>query len=79
MLEVAIIFIVPNTTEGLILNVFNLITRTKESKNLIKHISCKCKCKFDCSKCNLNQKWSNDKYWCKCKNSRENVCKKGYI
>ena len=23
-------------------------------------ISCKCKCKFDCRKCNSNQKWNND-------------------
>ena len=41
---------VPNKT------VFNIITGIKESKALTKHISCKCKCKFDCRKCNSNQK-----------------------
>ena len=27
----------------------------------LKHISCKCKCKFDEKKCNSNQWWNNDK------------------
>ena len=32
-----------------------------EPKTLAKHISCKCKCKFDGRKCNSNQKWNNNK------------------
>ena len=43
---------VPNKTEDLNLNVFNMI---------IKPRSCKCKYKFDDRICNLNQKWNNDK------------------
>ena len=42
---------VPNKTEGLNLSVFNLIRGTNESKKLAKHISCKCKCRFDTKKC----------------------------
>ena len=38
---------VPNKTEDLDLSVFNMITGINESKTLTKHISCKCKCKFD--------------------------------
>ena len=38
---------VPNKTEDLNLSVFNMITGINESKTLTKHISCKCKCKFD--------------------------------
>ena len=38
---------VPNKTEDLNLSMFNLITGINEWKTLIKHISCKCKCKFD--------------------------------
>ena len=34
-----------------------------------KHISCECKCKFDCIKCNLNHR-------CECKN---HICEKDYI
>ena len=52
---------VPNKIEDLNLSVFNMITGLNESKTLTKHISCKCKCKFDETKCNSNQQWNNDK------------------
>ena len=38
---------VPNQTEDVNLNVFNMITENNESKTLIKHILCDCRCKFD--------------------------------
>ena len=38
---------IPNKTEDLNLSVFNMITGINESKTLIKHISCECKCRFD--------------------------------
>ena len=38
-----------------------MITVINESKTLIKHISCKCKCKFAGRKCNSDQWWNNDK------------------
>ena len=44
-----------------------MIAGVNESKTLTKHISCKCKAKFDGGKCNSNQKWNNDKYQCECK------------
>ena len=34
---------VPNKTENINLNVFNIITKINESKILTKHVSCKCK------------------------------------
>ena len=43
---------VRNKAEDLNLSVFNNITGINESKTLTKHISCKCKCKFDGRKCN---------------------------
>ena len=43
-------------------NVFNTITRTYEAKTLIKHVSCDCKCQFDSTTCNSNQKWNNGQY-----------------
>ena len=52
---------VPNKAEDLNLCVFNMITGINESKTLIKHISCKYKCKFDARKFNSNQWWNNDK------------------
>ena len=33
-----------------------MITRINEGKTLIKHISCDCKCRFNSTKCNSNQK-----------------------
>ena len=52
---------VPNKTENLNLSVFNMITGINESKTLTKHISCKCKCRFDETKCKSNQSWNNNK------------------
>ena len=51
---------IPNKTEDLNLSVFNMITGINESKTLIKHLSCECKCRFDRKKCNSNQWWNND-------------------
>ena len=70
---------VPNKTEDLSLNIFDIITGINESKILRKHITCKCECKFDGRKGNSNQKWNNDKCWCDCKNPKEhNSSKKDY-
>ena len=54
-----------------------MIAGINESKTLTKHISCKCKCKFDGRKCNSNQKRSNDNYRCEFK--KRNICEKDYI
>ena len=43
-------------------------------KTLTKHISYKCKCRFDGRKCNSNQKWNKDKYWCEYK--KHCICEK---
>ena len=49
-----------------------MITRQKESKTFIKHISCNCKCKFDSRKCNSKQNWNDNKCQCKCKKNKIN-------
>ena len=46
---------VSNKTDGLNLNVFNMITGINESKTLTKHISCQYKCRFDGRKDNSDQ------------------------
>ena len=46
------------------LSVFNMITRINELKTLTKHISCKCKFKFDGRKYNSDQCWNNNKCQC---------------
>ena len=54
-----------------------MIAGINESKALTEHVLCKCECKIDGSKCNLNQKWNNNKCRCQLKNLKEYyVCKK---
>ena len=68
---------VPNKTEDLHVSMFNVITGINESKTLTKHISCKCKCKFDGGKCNSDHLWNNAKCWCECE--KRHVCEKDYV
>ena len=65
-----------NKTEDLNLSVFNMITGINEPKTLTKHISCKCKCNLDGTKCNTNQWWNNNKCRCECK--KIHLCEKDY-
>ena len=66
--------LVTNKTENLNLRMFNMITGINESKTLTKHLSCKCKCKFDGRKYNSDQWWNNIKCQCECK--KRHVCEK---
>ena len=54
-----------------------MIPRTNKSKTLTKHISFRCKCEFDGTKCNSNQCWNNDKCRCECK--KHHICEKDYV
>ena len=65
---------VPNKTENLNLNVFNMITGINQSKTLTEHILCERQCKFDRRNCNSDQWWNNDKCSCDCK--KRHVCQK---
>ena len=57
-----------------------VITGINELKILTRHISCECKCKFEGTKCNSNQKGNNDRCRCECKNPKEhNACEKDYV
>ena len=66
----------PNKPEDLNLSMFNMVTGINESKTLSKHISCKCKCKFNGTKCNSNQIWNNDKSLWECKNQKKHCVSK---
>ena len=51
-----------------------------EKEKLTKHICCGCKDKLDGRKCNSDQKRSNDKCWCECKNPiKHRVYKEHYV
>ena len=59
---------VPNVVKMLNVKVFNLISRTNETRYIEWHKTCKCKCRFDRSFCNNKQCWNYDKCRCECKN-----------
>ena len=50
---------------------FNMVTRINKSKTLATHISCESKCRLDDKKCNLNQRWNNNKCLFDCQNARK--------
>ena len=54
-----------------------MITGMNELKTLAKHISCKCKKRFDRRKFYSNQWRNNDKY--QCENRIHHLCKKDYF
>ena len=57
-------------------HLFNMITNKNEAKTMKKNISCDCKCKFNSTACNSNQKLNDESCQCKCRNYRK--CKKDY-
>ena len=47
---------VPKETKEINAKAFKMITNKNEAKTMIKHISCNCKCKFNSTTYNSNQK-----------------------
>ena len=43
------------------IKVFNLMSRTNETRHIKWHETCKRKCRLDASVCNNEQRWNNDK------------------
>ena len=50
---------VPKEAKDIYVKAFNMITKKDEAKAVTKYISCDCKCKFNSTTCNSNQKWNN--------------------
>ena len=46
-------------TKDINFKVFNMITNKNEAKTMVKHISCRCKCKFNRTTFHSNQKCNN--------------------
>ena len=67
---------VPKGTKDINVKAFNMIGNKHEAKAITEHISFDCKCKFNSTICNLNQKWNNKTCQCKCKNYHK--CEKDY-
>ena len=71
---------VPDVVKNLNVKVFNLMSRTNETRHIKWHETCKCKCRLDASVCNNKQRWNDDKCRCECKELIDKgVCDKGSI
>ena len=71
---------VPDVAKNLNVKVFNLMSRTNETRHIKWHETCKCKCRLDASVCNKKQCWNDDKCRCECKELIDKgTCNNGYI
>ena len=71
---------VPDIIKKLNIKVFNLMSRTNETKFIEWHERCKCQCILYAIVCNNKQRWNNDKCRCKCKELIDKeVCDKVFI
>ena len=70
---------VPDIVRNLNVKVFNLMSKTNETRHIKWHETCKCICRLDAIVCNNKQYWNKDKHRCKCKELVDNgECNKGY-
>ena len=58
---------VPDVVKNLNVKVFNLMSRTNETRHIKWHETCKCECRLDASVCNNKQRWNDYKCRCECK------------
>ena len=67
---------VPSKTRNVNVKVFNMITRINQAKTLVKYLSCDCKCRFNSTACNINQKWDDE--ICQCQYKKYQTRKEDY-
>ena len=71
---------VPNEIKNTNFKVFNLMSRTNETRHIEWHKTCKCRCRLDASICNNKQRWNDEKCRCECKELIDKkICDKGFI
>ena len=58
---------VPDVVKNLNVKIFNLMSRSNETRHIKWHESCKCMCTLDRIICNSKQRWKKDKCRCECK------------
>ena len=70
---------VSDAVKNLNVKVFNLMSRTNETRHIKWYEMCKCKYWLDASVCNDKQRWNDDKCRCECKElTDKGVCDKEY-
>ena len=73
-------FCVPDIVKNINVKVFNLMSRTIETRHIECNKTCKCKCRLEASVCNNKQRWSKDKCRCDCTELIDRgICNKSFI
>ena len=71
---------VPDVVKDLNVEVFNLMSRTNETRHIEQHESCRCECRLDAIVCNNKHRQNRNKCRCECKElTDKGVCDKGFI
>ena len=71
---------VPDIIKNLNVKVFNLMSRTNETRFIELHETCKCECKYVKNICSNKQRWNKNKCRCECKELIDKgVCDKGFF
>ena len=71
---------IPDAVKTLNVKMFNLMSRTNETRHIEWHETCKCKYRLDGSVCNNKQCWNDDNCRCECKELIDKgVSDKGFI
>ena len=72
---------VPKIIKNVNMQVYNFLMRLNETRNVLRHESCKCVCKLSLSVCNNKQIWNNNTCRCDCNEDFPGTisCSKGYM
>ena len=71
---------VPDVLKNLKIKLFNLMSRTNETRFIEWDETAKCECRLDAVVCNNKQRWTKNKCRCECKELiNKRVCDKGFI
>ena len=71
---------VPDVVKNLNVKVFNLMSRSNESRSIKSQETCKCICRLNKIICNNKQRFNKDQCRCECKQLIDKgVCDKGFI
>ena len=71
---------VPDVVKSINVKVFNLMSRTNETRHIGWFETCSCKFRLDADVCNNKQRWNEDKCRCECKELVEKgIHDKGFI
>ena len=72
---------VPNIIKNVNMKVYNFLMRVNETRNVLRHESCKCVCKLNLSVCNNKQIWNSDTCRCACNEDFAGIinCTKEYM